>query len=123
MDDAVQRLTRIGDLLDGHVWPEMVDEIRSIAARVQELEALRVDSMATRLQEVADRVGCPLGVDIIDWTADRIFDLEAGRRVEQEMLRNAAARIQELEAAMRRIVASGAYPEAAIAAEALGEDS
>lgn len=49
----------------------------------------------------------------------RIAALEGGRQVEQEMLRNAAARIQELEAAMRRIVESGAYPEAAIAAEAL----
>ena len=47
------------------------------ADRIEQLEALRLTTMASRLQEMADRVGCPLGFDIIDWCEDRIEALEA----------------------------------------------
>jgi hypothetical protein len=57
----------------------------------------------------------------------RIEELEAERENGVETVeainRSLRKRVEELEAALRDIVASGAYPEAAIASSALGGES
>lgn len=58
--------------------------------------------------------------DLIYWL--RVIALGAEQvleAAEADLVGHAADRIEQLEAAMRRIVESGAYPEAAIAAEAI----
>ena len=50
---------------------------RDMVRAADRIDQLTGDKMATRLQEMGKRVGCPLGLDIIDWVEKHIKELDA----------------------------------------------